>query len=186
MNHTVLLVDDDQNILDGLRRSLRKENYKTLCATSADQALELIRSQPVDVVVSDQDMPGTKGTELLAMVHNEFPDTIRFMLTGQATLEVAIQAINQGAISRFFTKPCNLTDLAVTIQQALQNKVLLAQANRMLKKIQAQSEIIHQMEKESPGITKVKRDAGGAIIVETEHTDFEVLMKEIDKTFSED
>ena len=122
--HTVLLLDDEPNVLSGLRRALRKEPYDLLCASSAHDALMLLHSRPVDVVISDQDMPGMTGTAFLAKVREVFPDTTRFMLTGKATLEVALQAINDDAVSRFLIKPCDPNMLANCIRQALRQKEL--------------------------------------------------------------
>lgn len=124
MPHTVLLVDDEPNVLAGLQRVFYREGYEILCANSGNEALNILRTKPVDVVISDQDMPGMTGTAFLAKVREEFPETIRFILTGKATLDHAIQAINTGAVSRFFTKPCNNIDLTVAIRQALQQKDL--------------------------------------------------------------
>ncbi len=132
MSNTVLLVDDDKNLLDGLRRSLRKENYDVLCSSSAEMAMEILQSQTIDVVISDQDMPGRKDADFLNPVFLEFPNTIRFLLASEATLEVAVDAINNGAINRFFIKACNTSELAEKIRQALEHKSTLQQAERLL------------------------------------------------------
>jgi len=180
----VLLVDDDPNLLSSLHRSLRKEPYDIRCATSAEEAIRILEERPVDVVVSDQDMPGIKGTELLALIHQRYPDTIRFMLTGKATLEVAVQAINEGAISRFFVKPCNVVDLALTIQQALQHRDLTILARRLLRRVQNQSAILRKIEHENPALLQVNRDAQGAILLEDPPEDFEAFMKKIHETLA--
>ena len=130
MSHTVLLVDDEASLLAGLARTLRKEPYRILTAVSAEKALETLGATHVDVVISDQDMPGMGGADLLAEVRRVYPDTVRFMLTGKATLELAVRAINDGAVSRFFVKPCNPVDLAATIRQALQHKDLWRKPGR--------------------------------------------------------
>ena len=135
MKHSILLVDDEPNVLEGLQRALCVEPYRVLTANSGSQALKLLESATVDVVVADQDMPGMKGTDLLRQIRKRYPDTVRFMLTGNATLETAMSAINDGAISRFFTKPCNHADLAVSIQQGLQNKDLMTEAKRLMKEV---------------------------------------------------
>ena len=184
MSRKLLLVDDDPNLLSSLQRSLRREDYEICCATSAESALKILNTEPIDVVVSDQDMPGMKGTDFLAKVLRDYPDTVRFMLTGKATLEVALQAINNGAISRFFIKPCNIIDLAVSIRQALQQKELLQQARRLLQKVQNQSAVLQEVEREAPGITKVKRDAQGAVLLENIPENFEAFMKEVQETLT--
>jgi signal transduction histidine kinase len=120
--HAVLVLDDEPNVLAGLRRALRKEPYDLLCASTADAAFDILRSRAVDIVISDQDMPGMTGTVFLNKVRQLYPDTIRFMLTGQATLDVALQAINDNAVSQFFTKPCEHATLAHYIREALEQK----------------------------------------------------------------
>jgi signal transduction histidine kinase len=124
LSHTVLLLDDEPNVLAGLRRALRKEPYELLLASSAPAAIALLHSRSVDVVISDQDMPGMTGTAFLAKVRELFPDTIRFMLTGKATLDIAIQAINDDAVSQFLVKPCDPVSLTNSIRQALRQKEL--------------------------------------------------------------
>ena len=111
-------------------------------------------------------MPGMTGTQFLAVVRKEYPDTIRIILTGHASLESAMHAINEGEIYRFFTKPCNLVDLSVTIRHALQQKYLKKENKRLAKIVEQQSFSIRKIEKKYPGITKVKRDSGGAIIID--------------------
>ena len=119
MGHKVLFVDDQPNVIEGLKRVLRKEPYEILSASSAAEALDIMSQQPIDVVVSDEKMPGMSGSEFLFLVSQKYPDTVRMLLTGQASLDATIRAINQGEIYHCFTKPCNEADIATTIRQAL-------------------------------------------------------------------
>lgn len=119
---TVLLVDDDQNVLLGLVRVLRRQPYRILTARSAEEARWILKIHPVDVIVTDQQMPGERGTALLAWVAQHFPEVARIVLTGQPTVEAAISAINQAAVFQFFTKPCNEVDLALAIRRALEQR----------------------------------------------------------------
>jgi DNA-binding NtrC family response regulator len=179
MQHTVLLVDDEPNVLAGLRRALRKEPFEILCASLVEEAFIFLQAKTVDAVVSDQDMPGMTGTAFLAKVCTAFPDTVRFMLTGRPTLDVAMQAINDGAISRFFTKPCNYVDLAVTIRQALQQKDLMAAAKRLLRTVRHQSAQLEWLERQHPGITTVQRDRDGVIIAEPDDIPLEEFLHQL-------
>ena len=132
MPHTILFVDDESRVLDSLQRALYKEPYEFLCASSADAACALLKKRTVDVVITDQDMPGMTGTAFLSRVRQGFPETVRMILTGKATREVVLQAINEGAVSQFFTKPCNSVELAAALRQALRQKDLLAEARNLL------------------------------------------------------
>ena len=181
MQHKVLFVDDEPNVTKALKRALRGEHYDILTADSADEALEILARESVDVVVSDENMPGMTGSEFLAIVCNKYPDTIRIILTGQGSLEVAIQAINNAQIYRFFTKPWNDIDLAITIRQALQQKELIQESQRLLNMARHQSAILQELEKEQPGLTSVKRDDSGRIVIEDEGYDFDTLLEQINK-----
>jgi response regulator RpfG family c-di-GMP phosphodiesterase len=102
----ILLVDDDQNILSGYRRSLRNE-FRVETAEGGEAGLEVLRGNgPFAVVVSDLRMPGMDGNQFLREVRCTFPDTVRMMLTGQADLQAASEAVNEGNIFRFLFKPC--------------------------------------------------------------------------------
>jgi DNA-binding NtrC family response regulator len=179
MRPTVLLVDDDANLLDGLCRALRREPYDIVTAWSAEEALEILRDRPVDVVISDQEMPGMSGTVFLHEVRTRYPDTVRFILTGKATLDSAVSAINNGGVTRYFIKPCDLTDLAISIRQGLQQRQLILAARKLLQKGKRQSALLKRLEKAYPNITKVERDGDGAILLEGSNGDFDQLMRDI-------
>jgi len=119
MKHQVLLVDDEPAVVDGLRVALRREPFATHGATSAAEALALMERVPIDVVLSDEEMPGTAGSELLARVRERHPDTVRVILTGRGSLTAAIRAINEGAIFKYLTKPCSPAEVATTLRAAL-------------------------------------------------------------------
>ena len=179
MNHAVLLVDDDANLLAALKRALRTEPYEILTAGSAGEALQAMATRTVDVVVSDEDMPGMPGTAFLKEVRALYPDTVRIMLTGKATLENALRAINDGGIARFFVKPCDGRELAFSIRQGLQHRELMVAARRLLKRSKRQSTVIQQLEKAYPSITRVERDDDGAIVIKDAGDDFNMLIQEI-------
>jgi two-component system probable response regulator PhcQ len=166
MPYSVLIVDDQAEIRHLLEKALARENYRLFSAASAAAGLEILATQPVDVVLSDHKMPGMTGTEFLAVVRRRYPDTIRIILTGHASLETAIRAINEGEIYRFFTKPCNLVDLSVTIRQGLQQRALHRENTRLKKIVDRQNTTLDALEKRSPGITTVKRDADGNVIID--------------------
>ena len=178
-DHKVLLVDDDTNILSGIRRNLRKEKYTILVAENPHQALYIMDEQQVDLVVTDQDMPGIKGTEFLSMLRARHPGVYRIMLTGKGDLKVALKAINEGSVYRFFTKPCRIEDLALAIRQALNEKTLLSTSRELLATVKSQSDVMEKLERETPGITHVDRAEDGAIVVE--EMDLDSFMKRAKK-----
>ena len=102
---TLLLVDDEPNILNSLSRLLRREAYQILTASSPLEAFEVLAKHPVQVILSDQRMPEMSGTEFFSRVRQLYPDTIRIVLTGYTDLDSVTGAINRGAIYKFLTKP---------------------------------------------------------------------------------
>jgi DNA-binding NtrC family response regulator len=166
MKHSILIVDDEPTIRKLLVDAFSREPYAIHSAGSAKEGLEILERERADVVISDEIMPGMSGSEFLAFVRQKYPETIRMILTGHASLEAAIRAINEGEIYRFFTKPCNIFDLSVTVRQALQQKDLMEESRRLLRLVQEQSAFIEKMEKEYPGLTKVKRNANGVVIID--------------------
>ena len=132
MRERILLVDDDSNVLDGYRRSLSRE-FLLETAIGSDQALPLIeKNGPYAVIVSDMRMPGMNGIQLLNAVKTASPETIRIILTGNADLETAIDAINEGSIFRFLIKPCDREVMAKTLTAALMQYRLLTAEKELL------------------------------------------------------
>ncbi|WP_354669641.1 EAL domain-containing protein [Pseudomonas sp. WAC2] len=115
---TLLLLDDEENILRALARVLRRDGYQILMATRAQEAFELLAKHNVQVILSDQRMPEMNGTEFLSRVKELYPDTMRIVLSGYTDLKSVTDAINQGAIYKFLTKPWDDEQLRQNIAQA--------------------------------------------------------------------
>jgi two-component system probable response regulator PhcQ len=165
---TIMLVDDEEYVVNSLRRSLKREGYRILGYVDARQALEDLQEHhaEVDVIISDQRMPGMSGMEFLIKVRKKYPDIARILLTGHADMDVAIQAVNEGKLYRFLTKPWNDDELKVTLLNALRMRRLAGENKKLLTKIYQQQDYINSLETKYPGITQVKRDEDGAIILE--------------------
>jgi diguanylate cyclase (GGDEF)-like protein/PAS domain S-box-containing protein len=115
---TLLLVDDEPRILSSLKRLFRREGYQVLTANSASEALELLALNRIQVIISDQRMPVMTGIELLSRVKDLYPDTIRIVLSGYSEIETVTEAINRGAIWKYFTKPWEEDKLRDEVCQA--------------------------------------------------------------------
>jgi diguanylate cyclase (GGDEF)-like protein len=118
---TLLLVDDEANILAALKRALRQEGYKILSAGSAREGLDLLATHSVQVIVSDQRMPEMNGTEFLSRVRDLYPNTVRLVLSGYTDLGSVTNAINRGAIYKFLTKPWDEAALRTDLREAFQH-----------------------------------------------------------------
>ncbi|MBS1209104.1 MAG: response regulator [Proteobacteria bacterium] len=142
--NTVLLVDDEENILASLRRLLRKDGYRILCATSGQAGLDLLASEKVDVIISDQRMPHMVGTVFLQKAQELSPNSVRMILSGYTDLESVTAAINQGAVYKFLTKPWDDEILRLSIKEALRHK-WVRDENRMLQAmlVEVNEELAH-------------------------------------------
>ncbi|MGD9189772.1 MAG: EAL domain-containing protein, partial [Desulfobacteraceae bacterium] len=119
-DNTILLVDDDINVLAALKRMLGTNGYRILTATGTEEAFELLAGNRVGLVVADHYMPGMDGTEFLARIRSLHPSCVRIALTGSANLDIVMDAVNQGAIFKFITKPWQDEQLKDTVDEALQ------------------------------------------------------------------
>lgn len=130
----ILFVDDDPLVLQGLQRSLRsmRGDWDMVFVDSGAAALEQMATRTFDVIVSDMRMPGMNGVELLARANEGFPDTVRIMLTGNADLQTAVNAVNQGNVFRFLTKPCDTDDLIRIVNQGLRQRELITAERSLL------------------------------------------------------
>lgn len=120
----VLLVDDEENILKSLRRTLRRSEVDIVTATSGRDALYIMENTEVDLIISDMRMPEMSGAEFLAEAARLYPNTIRILLTGYADLESTIAAVNEGRISRYLNKPWNDDEIRQVVEENLRSKLL--------------------------------------------------------------
>jgi diguanylate cyclase (GGDEF)-like protein/PAS domain S-box-containing protein len=122
---TLLIVDDDINVLSSLHRLFRRDGYHILTAQSPAEGFELLALHRVQVIVCDQRMPVMSGTEFLSKVKEMYPETIRIILSGYTGLEAVLDSINRGAIYRFYTKPWDDTQLRDNIRLAFHHYWLI-------------------------------------------------------------
>jgi len=115
----ILVVDDEESILKALSRILRQESFLIHTALSGAEALQIIKSNHVDMIICDQRMPEMSGNKLLSIVRKEKPEIIRTVLTGYTEVNSIIDAINKGQIARFFIKPWNNNELVNEIKELL-------------------------------------------------------------------
>lgn len=162
---TILVVDDDPNILKSLKRLFIDDSISMLVAANARQALSLLENNAVDLVLSDEKMPGMSGVEFLKEVRGQYPSTIRIILTGNAELDMAIKAVNEGEVYRFLTKPWNSEKLRTLVLKALKYAEFEREETGLLQKKKRRLEAIDRLEENHPGITDVARDEKGAVII---------------------
>jgi response regulator RpfG family c-di-GMP phosphodiesterase len=141
---TVLCVDDEPNILSALKRALRG-GCRVLTAGSGAQAIEVLQSERVDLIISDMRMPGMDGAQLLEHAHRHWPQTVRILLTGYADMAATVAAINRGRIFRYINKPWDDGELQMTVRQGLERLTLERDKQRLEALTQTQNEQLSEI-----------------------------------------
>lgn len=113
----ILYVDDEENNLISFKATFRIK-YNVMTAISGDEAVNILRKKPVDIIITDQRMPGMTGVEFLETILDEFPEPMRILLTGYADMNAVIDAVNKGKIFHYLSKPWNEEELDMTILRA--------------------------------------------------------------------
>lgn len=142
---TVLIVDDEANVLASLKRVLRDESFDILTAQSGQDALALFESHVIDVLVSDERMPHMDGTTLLAEVQKRHPRCIRILLTGYPNVESLIKSINQGQLYRFIAKPWNDDEVRSVLRQASRYAFAERERVRLTKLLQVRNRKLREL-----------------------------------------
>lgn len=145
---TVLFVDDEAYVLKSLQRICRREPYEVLTANDATQAMEILASEHVDIVVSDLRMPEIDGSQLLAYVADHYPEMPRILLSGNADLPSVINTVNEGKLSYYFQKPWDDDSLRLTLRGFIERKQLAEQQQLLNVTIQTQNENLQTLNKQ--------------------------------------
>lgn len=165
MTTMILAIDDDPEILSSLRRALSGIGCPVLTTEDADQAFAILGDQPIDLLISDIDMPAMNGLELVRRVRTLHPDVVRILLTGYGTYDAARRAINEGEVHRFLQKPFDPGELRRIVADGLARRQDLARQSRSGVQADRRRALHAQLEREHPGITALKRDPSGAYVV---------------------
>jgi len=161
---SILLVDDDPPVIEALRRTLHREGYRLFTASSGVQALGILETESIDVLVSDLEMPRMNGLELLARVRTQWPEVVRIVLTGGGSLESAITAINQGEVHRYLTKPWSNDQLREMMRGTMARLEALRGPARAQAMSRAQETLRRELDAQYPGILEVKRSEGVYVV----------------------
>lgn len=167
---TLLLVDDEEHILSALRRLVRRDGYKVLTANSGQAGLGLLQQEAVDVIVSDQRMPGMTGVEFLRRAKDVAPATVRMTLSGYTDLQSIIDAVNEGAVYKFLTKPWDDVLLREHIAQAFRQRELVEENERLAHEVSvantdlaaANRRLEHAVQREHDSLRAMQAAAGRA------------------------
>lgn len=156
----VLFVDDEINILTALKRACRQEPYVSFFATGGQAALDILKTQPVHVVVTDMNMPDMPGEELLNRVKQKYPDIVRLILSGQSDSHSLLKAINTGHIYRYIVKPWDKKELKIIVKQALEFALIQEEKRNLMEQIENQNSMLEQkVEERSRQLLKIRGHA---------------------------
>ena len=163
--NSILLVDDEPKVLASLKRALMEEDMAIFTAATAEAGFRIMESREISLVVSDEKMPGMSGTEFLFLVRRQYPNSIRIVLTGHASLDSVMSAVNNGEIYRFFTKPWDDLHLRLTIRAALEKYELEAENRRLVEMVRRHERNVRALEKTYPGISRLEKDEQGMLVI---------------------
>src|SRR4029077_12400001 len=136
--HTILVVDDEASVVKSVQALLRLD-YRVLGGTTATEGQQLLLGEEVHVVMTDQRMPGITGVEFLHKVRGDHPDAVRLLFTGYADIRAVIEAINQGNVYRYITKPWDPDELQSVIREACERFDLLVERKTLLREVQTKN-----------------------------------------------
>lgn len=183
---TVLFVDDEENILNSLRRGLIDEDYECLFASNGLDALEIIKKNSISVIVTDMRMPGMDGLTLLKEAKEIAPNTVRIVLSGYTQLQQILATINQVDIFKFITKPWKLEEeFKVVIDKALEYYNLRMESENLKKALEIRNAAYQNMIKKiEDKIESAKNESN--LIKDTSKVIFDHLFKILDNNIKED
>lgn len=176
----ILLVDDDASVLQSLKRILKSNEYDIYTCQSGNEALELIRDSETDfdLAVVDNKMPGISGIELLKILKDEFPDTIRIILTGASDLNDVKRIVNEGEVYRFLLKPCEVHEIRSAVWHGLAHRDLWLRNKVMMHYLRTNEKWLNDLYEKHPDIFMVnKGDDGVLTLDESEETLDDFLKK---------
>lgn len=167
-HHVVLLVDDEVGVRRALRRTIKDEGYEILEAASGEDALAILQSQKVDVIISDHSMPSMSGLDLLRRARLVRPDSLRIILTGQADLDTVVTAVNEDGIYRFLLKPWDNLDLKVMLRLAVRHLDAERRNAELLGILREHPELLEKLAEQKRQAASVARDDAGRITLSDE------------------
>ncbi|GAB4127002.1 MAG: hypothetical protein Fur0027_09040 [Raineya sp.] len=138
-----MYIDDEEGNLDVFRIAFKRD-YNVFVTSQPEEAFEILKNQPIDIVIADQQMPLMKGTEFLEKVFQRYPDVIRMILTGYADIQVVVEAINKCSIYKYITKPWERDDVKMSLEKAIEARRIKKENAWLLETLESNLQKIEQ------------------------------------------
>ena len=161
----ILVVDDEEPVRESLASVLSREGYTVHQAEAAEPGLRVLKEQPIQLVISDHNMPQMSGVDFLKLVRERHPHVLRIMLTGDPDPQTIIRSINEGEVYRFIKKPWDNTMLRVTVYFAFETIQLEAENRRLLAALRRQMAFLRDLENDFPYLAALTRDEDAALLL---------------------
>ncbi|HKK20367.1 MAG TPA: HD domain-containing phosphohydrolase, partial [candidate division Zixibacteria bacterium] len=175
----LLLVDDEEGILRALQRLFKQTDAEIMTAPGGEKALEILQSESISMIISDQRMPGMTGVELLRQARDIQPDAIRILLTGYADIEATVKAINDGAVRYYFNKPWDDEFLLSRVAESLQLYRTTQENNELQRLTKAQNLRLSKMNDELEEKVRIQTTE-----IRSQHEELKSSFMETIKAFS--
>lgn len=156
--YNILLLDDERNILNSLKRLFRREPYNLVLAQTAEEGIEKLAETGAEIIISDYRMPGKNGIEFLKEAKKICPESIRMVLSGYADIDAIIKAVNEGEIYKFLTKPWNDEELKITVKRAIEQYELQKENQSLTRELKALNKSLEAKVEERTRELKVRND----------------------------
>jgi two-component system, probable response regulator PhcQ len=162
---TILIVDDEEDVRTALKALLEREGYTVTVAEGPTKALEIMRKEPIKLVISDQNMPDMSGIQFFRLIRERYPQVCRIMLTGDPERDTIIKAINEGEVYRFIPKPWNNTMLRVTVYFAFEAIQLDEENRRLVKALRRQLAFVRSLERDFPYLAAMAKQEEAELLL---------------------
>jgi len=168
---TILVVDDEEHVRSALAKLLEREGYTVTTAEGPTEALEILRQQPIKLVISDHNMPDMSGIAFLKLLRERHPHVCRIMLTADPAKEIVMRSINEGEVYRFLQKPWDNTQIRITVYFAFETIQLEDENRRLTKALRRQLNFLRTLEVDFPYLAALTRqEAAEMMLAQTERT----------------
>ncbi|MBN2261574.1 MAG: hybrid sensor histidine kinase/response regulator [Prolixibacteraceae bacterium] len=153
----LLVIDDEPEIVKALSRQFRR-TYNVFSSTNAEEAFHILENEHIQVVISDQRMPGMNGVEFFERIKHKYPDALKLILTGYSDIEAVIGAINEGQVFRYVTKPWNPEELNIIIKEAFEKHELITNNRKLMQQLQDANETLeHKVQERTKELEKANQ-----------------------------